>query len=109
MGRVSTIIRGTTPLQVFRLPQDATEYAKVQISYIQDGRPLFTKTLDDMDVDEDSLSLQLSQAETFMFKGKMATAEMKLLTSEGDLLKAKQFIFHIGDTYDEEIMEADDE
>ena len=87
-------------MQVFVLPEGAGEFSDIQVSYIQDGKVLFTKTLEDMEADGDVLTLQLTQQDTLRLHGGVATAEMTLCTLAGDVLRARKFIFHVGDVDD---------
>ena len=59
--------RGSTPTNTFTVNVDLRE-AKIYVSYSQDGEILVEKTGDDLEVDETSIVVHLTQAETLRFK-----------------------------------------
>ena len=77
------MIRGTTPTHKFTLPNDASEYSNILITYRQNGDTTIEKRLSDLDVKDNIVSLRLTQEETFLFDEGTAFIQLKVLTTDG--------------------------
>lgn len=68
---MSVLGRGTTPTNTFKTSIDLSEATRIYITYAQDGRPLFEKTLDDvLEITSTSVKVKLSQRDTLRLKDK---------------------------------------
>ena len=63
------MIRGTTPTHLFRLPFDTSRIREIRILYAQGGKLLLEKTGADCVMEENTVSVTLSQEETLQFSG----------------------------------------
>ena len=61
---MSEIIRGTTPTNVFNVNVDLRDVEDILITYSQKGKPVINKTIDDVEITEESLTVTLTQTET---------------------------------------------
>ena len=60
-------IRGTTPLVVFDVDMDLREADRIRVIFRQCGEVVIAAELDRLTVEEDSISLTLTQEETLAF------------------------------------------
>lgn len=61
------MFRGTTPTNIFDVDVDCTTAELIYITYSQRGRTIVEKTISDIDVTAETLSVTLTQAETLKF------------------------------------------
>lgn len=61
---MSEIIRGTTPTNVFNVNVDLRDVEDILITYSQKGKPVINKTISDVDITENSVTVTLTQTET---------------------------------------------
>ena len=61
-----TIIRGTTPKHDFYLPYEKKFIKDLRITYGQNGKALFSKTLSECEFGENKVSVVLEQEETYL-------------------------------------------
>jgi hypothetical protein len=81
------IIQGTTPKQRINVPLNVENISKIEIVYAQDDKIIFTKSLDDCQVDEKGLSFKLTQEETFSFDHKkLVQIQVRVLSNSGDVV-----------------------
>ena len=60
--------RGTTPTNIFNVDVDCTTAEAIYITYSQYGRTKFEKTIEDIDVTEETMSVKLTQEETLLLR-----------------------------------------
>ena len=98
--------RGTTPTQVFTLPDELTmkDVRDVSIAYRQKGRTLLVKHLEDChfltDLDsEKDIVVVLSQEETLLFnpRYKVAEVEFKISTVGSDVIPIAKYRLRVED------------
>lgn len=58
----------TTPTHTFELPFPTSAIAKLEITYKQGGRIKIIKRLNDVQLDENTISFVLTESETAMFR-----------------------------------------
>lgn len=78
-----TIIRGTTPTICFHLPFDLEEIEEMWLTLAQRGRDIITKEKEDMEYDNGTFSVTLSQDETLRLDARQKTEiqlRMKFVT-----------------------------
>lgn len=59
--------RGTTPTHIFHVPVDLTSAVEAYITYKQDGQVKVEKSINDMTITEDQITVELTQTETLAF------------------------------------------
>lgn len=59
--------RGTTPTHIFKTKVDLRSVDAIFMTYKQEGRVIVEKTIDDITIEEEQLSLTLTQADTLGF------------------------------------------
>lgn len=97
------MVRGSTPKHIFKIPISTSTVNKVLITYEQLGRKVLEKTEKDVQMQDDTITLQLTQAETLLFKEKQtARIQLKVLTNSGDLLPSQIISVSVGEILNEE-------
>ena len=87
--------QGTTPPHTFTLPVPAAAVTAALITYAQDDRILFEKSLADCTQDENKLKLTLTQEETFQFDADhLGQVQARILTG-GKVLSSDIISFGI--------------
>ena len=80
---------GTTPTHIFELPCDINALTDVKIVYHQNGEQILRKRLRNCEVNTETntLSLTLTQEETFMFQPNLSVEiQLRAITGGGDVL-----------------------
>lgn len=81
------MVRGTTPTHQFALPIEPDMIQTLQIIYAQKGEIVLTKGKDDCTFDGKSVSVKLTQQETFLFdEDEYVKIQFRVLTNDGDAL-----------------------
>lgn len=80
---------GTTPTHTFKLPFNTKVIKELKITYAQDGQIKLEKKIQDCTLNEDEVSIKLTQEETFLFDAiKNIEVQMRILTQVGDALSS---------------------
>lgn len=99
------MIRGSTPTHIFKLPCKADTLNKIRILYAQDDNILFTKKTEDCDRSDYSVSVKLTQEETFMFDcNKFVQIQIRAATVRGDVIQSKIKTVTVGKCLDCEVL-----
>ena len=98
------MIRGTTPTHIFKLPIDTSEICKVRITYRQSGKTVLEKTEQDITMDGDTISYQLTQEESLTFGTANAELQVKVLTSSGNVMASNIIKLSIGEILNTEVL-----
>ena len=99
---MNNIRRGTTPQHVFTLPRDLADVqlAALYITYKQGGRIVLEKMLEDDGVNRSgaSISVDLTQAETFLFSPDYGavSVQLRLKTTAGSTLASNVIQIDVG-------------
>lgn len=99
---MNNIRRGTTPQHVFTLPRDLTDvqFAALYITYKQGGKIVMEKMLEDDGVNRfgASISVDLTQAETFLFSPDYGavSVQLRLKTTAGSTLASNVIQIDVG-------------
>lgn len=77
--------KGTTPTFIFTFPEDfdPTEASKIIVTLSAKGVPVLEKTGEDLTVDETTVSVYLSQEESFRMPVGEVQAQINLLYADG--------------------------
>lgn len=81
------MIRGTTPTHTFNIPFDTSMVDEVKIVYAQDDQVVLEKDTTDCVLGAQTISVTLTQEDTFLFDHKKAVeVQLRVLTPGGDVL-----------------------
>ena len=79
--------RGTTPTHTFTIPFDSASVSDALIVYAQNDKEILRKTVSHCHMDGNTLSVELTQEETFKFScNKKVQIQVRVLTTEGKAL-----------------------
>ena len=99
------MIQGTTPTHIFELPFDVSMITSVSVSYIQLGGVVLTKSTDKCTLSGNTISVDLTQEETFLFQSdKSVGIQLKVLTSEGQVLASVPQYINVKECFDKEVL-----
>ena len=97
---------GTTPTHTFKLPFDTKVIKELKITYAQDGQIKLEKRYKDCTLNEDEVSIKLTQEETFLFDAiKNIEVQMRILTQAGDALSSDIRVVGAKRCLDSEVLE----
>lgn len=81
------MIRGTTPTHTFNLPFDTSLIDKVRVLYAQNDAVILVKNESDCVANDDTITLKLTQEETFLFDRKLPVEiQVRILCNDGTVL-----------------------
>lgn len=96
--------KGTTPSLTFKLPFEVAMLANAKITLCQEDVQL-EKKLCDCETTEDSLTVKLTQEETFMFDcNSIVKAQLRVVTVSGDALASDIFKILVSQCLDDEVI-----
>lgn len=102
------ITRVTTPTNTFKLPENVSDYAKVEITYEQGGLQiikLYTGSpVSWASIDGKDISVTLTQEETKQFNNGKASVQVRAKTAGGKVKASAQWLVDILDTESENIL-----
>lgn len=97
--------RGTTPTHVFSLPFEKDILADLRINYLQNNEKIITKTLKDVNIDGNDISVNLTQEETFLFKeGPNVFIQLKIKTTDELVFNSDIIEMRINKSLDNEVI-----
>ena len=101
-----TIIRGTTPEHEFELPYPKENISDIRITYGQNGRLNFAKSMQDCVLSPGSIRVQLTQEETFsILPNKPVLVEIRIKLVNGKVVRNEEPIaLRVIDSIDSEVM-----
>ena len=99
------MIRGTTPINVFRLPFDTSAIKTVRILYGQDNKVVFVKTGEDCTLTGNIVSARLTQEDTLKIDyEKVVQIQIRILTVTGDALASGIIYRSFGQLLENEVI-----
>ena len=103
--------RGTTPTITYYFPFAVSAIEKIRINFMQGSDTLFTKTEEDCAFSGQTVSVQLTQAETYALSAKKrVSTDARYLKTDGTVGGTKFKYIDVTDTGGEvEILEASEE
>lgn len=102
--------QGTTPKHTFNLPFAIPEGAVVRIIYKQGDSVVLVKTDQDCEINESSVSVRLTQEETFSFNEKRKVRiQLRILTPEEEALESNIITRTVEECLEREIMCLEDD
>ena len=100
-----TMIRGTTPTHQFVVPFDTSVLSEVLITYAQDNKLVLTKNIKDCTIEQDVISVTLTQEETLRFDSDHhVKIQLRALTTGGDALASQIITRSVGDVLNDEVL-----
>lgn len=112
------MIRATTPKQIFTFEVDPSEFKRILITYVQNGRIVMEKEKDDLTIEEltnafgDRIGyaawFRMTQEETKMFSagsGSMVTVQVRVLTSADEALASDKKSMSVQDVLNDEVLQ----
>lgn len=100
------MIRGTTPIHTFELPFDTSFISAGKVIYWQDGAPVLEKEINECALENQTITIKLTQEETFSFDCKKGYVyiQIRLLTVEGDVLASDEMRVEVKRCLDNEVL-----
>lgn len=99
------MIRGTTPKHTFTIPFDTSTIDDVRIIYAQGDEQKFVKELADCTLDGNTISVTLTQEQTFLFTDdKLVQIQLRVKTNTGEILSSDVLVVFVGKCLDTEVM-----
>ena len=96
--------KGTTPTLTFKLPFEVSMLSNAKVTLCQDDVRL-EKKLCDCETTEDSLTVKLTQEETFLFEcNSTIKAQLRVVTINGDALASDIFSIFVAQCLDDEVI-----
>lgn len=84
------MIRGTTPTHIFRIPFSSLSIKDVRIIYAQNDEQILVKETADCEMDGNTISVTLTQEDTFKFDCKKCVQiQVRVSTAGGQVLASK--------------------
>ena len=99
-----SMIQGTTPTNRFNLPFDVSEVVALRIAYSQKGAVIFTKTEADCTLEGNTVTLRLTQEDTFKFEGEEVEIRLRVKQKDGNVKASKPVVSKIEESDDKEVM-----
>lgn len=98
------MIRGTTPSFTFKLPFDVALLANAKVTICQ-GDTTLEKKLCDCSVNENALTVRLTQEETFLFDcHSFVKVQLRVVSVHGEALSTEVFDVRVKQCLDEEVL-----
>lgn len=99
------MIRGTTPTHTFTIPFDESVINSIKIIYAQNKETVFEKLKDDCTFEGNTVSLTLTQEETFKFDHKCPVEiQIRILTTKGNAIASEIRRVTVGELLDDEVL-----
>lgn len=100
------MFRGTTPTHTFEVNIDTSLIKEVKIAYYQDDIEVLVKRTEDCTMQDNIITTQLSQEDTFLFTGNMsASIYIRVLTHTGEALITEPIFMAVRKCVDDEVLE----
>jgi hypothetical protein len=99
------MIRGTTPTHIFTIPFDTALIADLRISYAQCGKEVVVKKKEDATLDGQTITVKLSQEETFNFDcSKRVLVQVRVLTLGGEAVSSEVMVVSVEQCLNNEVL-----
>lgn len=99
------MIRGTTPTHTFNIPFDTSMVKEVKVIYAQNDAVVLEKNTVDCTLDAQSISVTLTQEDTFLFDCKKAVEiQIRVLTLGGEALTSVPKKVGVSKCLDDEVL-----
>lgn len=99
------IARGTTPTHTFPLNKiKAADLVDVSITYRQKRNNVLIKRIDDVQLNDNNITVKLTQTDTIMFDPRFETVEVqvKVRTAANEVIIIDTYKYRLMNSFDEE-------
>ena len=97
--------RGSTPTHVFTLPFGVETIKTVEITYEQNEEVKLKKTNIDCTLEENTVSVKLTQEDTFKFDEKpLVKIQIRVLTLDGDVIPSEIMYATVKECLSDEVL-----
>lgn len=97
--------RGTTPIFSFTLPFNTDVIAVAKVTFKQGEKIVLEKKTKDCSLDNDVVSVKLTQEETFLFECKeFAEYQLRILDKAGNATETEVYREFVSECLDEEVL-----
>lgn len=96
--------RYTTPTHQFALPFKAEDVAALRLTYVQDNKIVLEKTKADLKTDGNLWSITLTQEESALFSVGYASAQIRVVTTNGKALASGVMTLRVGGVFHEGVL-----
>ena len=100
--------RGSTPTHTFTLTLDADMIAKVRVLYSQDGEFLFRKEGDQVNIDGQKVTVELTQEDTLRFKEGVAEVQLRVNTHGEKSIPSNIYTIPVSRLLEDEVFPYDE-
>ena len=84
--------RGTTPTHIFTLPFETNLCSQIRVIYAQDGKVMFKRDIDSLELQGNNVIVKLTQQETLSFTTRETIdIQIRVKTLQGDVLASEIF------------------
>ena len=98
--------QGTTPTHTFLLPFDSNEVKILELTYAQHDVVLLTKTLDDCILENNTVTIELSQEDTFKFDcSSQIQMQLRVLTTTNQAYATEIYLAKIERSLSKEVLQ----
>ena len=105
MSVSGSVKRGTTPKHIFTIPFDVSLISDLRISYGQSGKEIVVKSKKDCTLDEQTITVVLTQEDTFKFDcTKQVQVQVRVLTLGGEALNSDILILDVDQCLNTEVL-----
>lgn len=98
------MIRSTTPTHIFKLPTLVETLKDALITYAQNGQIVVEKKLEDCIIDQNKITVKLTQEETNKFSEGNVKIQMRVLTTGGSAFASQIFTLCCHNVLDDEVL-----
>lgn len=99
------MIRGTTPTHIFTVPFDTSIIKEVRVIYKQGNQKVLCKGNTDVEMDEQTISLKLTQEDTLKLKhGQNVKIQLRILTNDGEAMTSAIIVDSVQECLDDEVL-----
>lgn len=96
---------GTTPTHNFVIPFDVSLISNLRISYAQNDNEVFYKTKKDCSLSENTISVTLSQEETFLFEyGQQIQVQLRIIVLDGNVTSSDPITLFPEKSFNKEVL-----
>ena len=96
---------GTTPKHIFTFPFETSKIKQLKITYVQRGKLILKKYLKDCEIDTNSVSVNLTQEDTFLFMNSGdISIQVRILTHGNNALASNVYTVSPRACLDEEVL-----
>lgn len=101
--------QGTTPKHTFKLPFSIPDGSVVRVIYKQSENVLFVKTANDCAIEADTISLRLTQEETFQFDVRYKVRiQIRILTPNDEALESEVIVRTVKECLEREVLSLEE-